>query len=184
MYFNPFDGSDTPDEFSWMEPDFILTYLVSSLANMAGAPVGITLLIKGTIMTGTLISEREYLSLLSDILQSQVRRALSMLSEQERKIAESAFDLSDLIEDFYPGVPNSDEDDDEDEDLDEMMPGMSPIHHLHLKDPIVISPQPAISFSDGLFPVLRIKLASIDGWMLGSSIPDTMAPPSDGEIRH
>ena len=116
---NGFDMPVPSDDTSWMEPDFILSYLVSSLVNMAGAPLGITLLVKGTILTGTLVSEREYLTVLSEMLQTQIRRSLSGLSDEERKIAESAFDLTELVEDFYPDL-SAEEEADEDADEDEI----------------------------------------------------------------
>jgi hypothetical protein len=180
--FDGFDGPESSETYSWMEPDFVLSYLVSALVNLAGAPLGMTLLVKGTILTGTLVSEREYLTILSDMLQSQIRRTLTGLSEEEREIAESAFDLTDLIEDFYPNM-GDEGDDDEEDDLDSMI-GVNPIYHLHLKDPIIISPQPSITFSDGVFPVMRIRIANIDGWMMGASIPGMMGPGHGNNIRH
>ena len=177
--FDGFDGPESSENFAWMEPDFVLSYLISALVNLAGAPLGITLLVKGTILTGTLVSEREYLTILSDMLQSQIRRTLSGLSEEERNIAESAFDLTDLLEDFYPN-----EDDDEDGDDFENVMGVNPIYHLHLKDPVIISPQPAITFSDGVFPVMRIRIANVDGWMMGASIPGMIGPGHNSDIRH
>jgi hypothetical protein len=181
--FDGFDGPGATENFSWMEPDFVLSYLISALVNLAGAPLGITLLVKGTILTGTLVSEREYLTILSDMLQSQIRRTLSGLSEEERTVAESAFDLTDLLEDFYPDLGEDENPEDEDEDFDSMI-GVNPIYHLHLKDPIIISPQPAITFSDGVFPVMRIRIANIDGWMMGASIPGMMGPGHSSDIRH
>lgn len=178
--FDGFDSAGSSENNSWMEPDFVLSYLVSALVNLAGAPLGITLLVKGTILTGTLVSEREYLTVLSDMLQSQIRRTMSGLSEEERNIAESAFDLTDLLEDFYP---DEGEDEDEEGDLESMI-GVNPIYHLHLKDPIIISPQPSITFSDGVFPVMRIRIANIDGWMMGASIPGMMGPGRSSDIRH
>lgn len=173
-----FNGFDTPpDDFSWQEPDIILSYLVSSLVNMAGAPVGITLLVKGTILTGTLISEREYLETLTDMLQGQIRRSLVGASEDERRAAEAAFDLTDFLEDFYPSM------DEDDEDEEDGFPGFTPLFHLHLKDPVVISPQPAVGFTEGVFSVMRIRMTNIDGWMLGSSIPG-LPPHGGSEIRH
>jgi hypothetical protein len=149
---------------------------------MAGAPLGITLLVKGTILTGTLVSEREYLTVLSEMLQTQIRRSLTGLSDEERKIAESAFDLTELVEDFYPDL-DADADDDEADEDDNLL-GMNPIFHLHLKDPVIISPQPAITFADGVFPIMRIRLANVDGWMMGASIPGKMGPSFNSEVRH
>lgn len=165
------------EDAAWNEPDFLLSYLVSSLVNLGGAPVGITLLIKGTVLSGTLMSEREYLDTLSNLMQQQVRDALASLPKQDREMAEEAFDFRDLAEDFYP------DDDEDDEDS-----GPEPLVFLHLRNPMVISPQPVVSFGSGLFPVMRIRLSSIDGWMLGASMPDDlddfMSGNGSSDIRH
>lgn len=177
--FNGFGFDDMMDDgASWQEPDFVLSYLVSALVNLGGAPLGITLLVNGTVLTGTLVSEREYLQSLTNMLQSQIRSSLTGLSAEERKMAESAFDLTDLTEDFYPD-PKEDEEPNE----DEPGPGMTPINFIHLQDPVVVSPQPAIGFSEGLLPVMRIRLSMVNGWMLGTSVPGFTDIPDDG-IRH
>ncbi|MBZ0298009.1 MAG: hypothetical protein K8L99_35980 [Anaerolineae bacterium] len=169
-----FNGYEGPDEAgSWEEPDFLLSYLVSTLVNLSGAPLGITLLVKGVVITGTLISERDYLSTLSHMLQTQIRRSLNNMTEDERKMAESAFDLTDLTEDFYP------DDNDEDGELE-----MHPIQYLHLRDPLIVSPQPTVGFAKGAFPVMRIRLTTVDGWMLGTSLPGFPDLPTDGGIQH
>ena len=41
------------------------------------------------------------------------------------------------------------------------------IRHLHLKDPVIIYPGATLSFMDSALPILRIRLAAVDGWMLG-----------------
>ncbi len=175
--FNGFEGPGGEEQGFWQEPDLVLTYLVSSLVNLAGTPLGITLMVKGVVITGTLMSEREYLTTLTQMLQAQVRRSLGALSAEEREMAEAAFDLTDLTEDFYPDV----DDDPEDEDFER---GMQIINHIHLKDPMVISPQPAIGFTDGIFPIMRMRLSNIDGWMLGTSMPGFGDIIDDGGIRH
>ncbi|MBZ0299749.1 MAG: hypothetical protein K8J31_08420 [Anaerolineae bacterium] len=162
--FDNFNGFAMPDDFAWNEPDFLLSYLISSLVNLGGAPVGITLLVKGTVLSGTLMSEREYLDTLSSLMQQQVSDALAALPRQEREIAEKAFDFRDLTEDFYPEDGEEEEDDE----------GPEPLFFLHLRNPTVISPQPVISFASGMFPVMRIRLSNIDGWMLGASMPEDL----------
>jgi hypothetical protein len=177
--FGDFDFSDMfASGGGLQDSDMILAYLVSSLVNMGGAPMGVTLMVKGTVITGTLMSEREYLDTLSHILQAQVREALLALPDSERKMAESAFDLREFEEDFYP--------DDEDEAGEDDVP--PELIHLHLKNPLIVSPQPSIGFGSGPLPVMRIPLAQIDGWMLGASIPDDLddlvAPNGNSDIRH
>jgi hypothetical protein len=175
--FDNFSGFPMFDDENWNEPDFLLSYLVSSLVNLGGAPVGITLLIKGMVLSGTLMSEREYLDTLSSLMQQQVRDALNTLPKKDREIAEKAFDFRDLTEDFYP------DDDDEDEES-----APEPLFFLHLRNPVIVSPQPVVSFSSGLFPVMRIRLSNIDGWMLGASMPedldDFIGGNGNNDIKH
>ncbi|MAS32752.1 MAG: hypothetical protein CL610_02020 [Anaerolineaceae bacterium] len=175
--FNGFPMFSSDDE-SWTEPDFLLSYLISSLVNVGGAPIGITLMVKGMIISGTLLSEREYLDTLSELMQQQVRDALALLPEEDREAAESAFDFRDLTEDFYP--------DDRDDDDDDSPP--EPLFYLHLRNPVIVSPQPVVSFSSGIFPVMRIRLANVDGWMLGASMPedldDFMRGNGGNDIKH
>ena len=171
--FPMFDFSDA----AWDEPDLLLSYLVSSLVNLGGAPVGITLMVKGMVISGTLMSEREYLETLTGIMQQQVKDALSGLSQKDREMAEKAFDFRDMAEDFYPeGEDETDDDEPE------------PLFFLHLRNPTVISPQPVISFSSGVLPVMRIRLANIDGWMLGASMPedldDFMRSNGGNDLKH
>lgn len=169
--FNGYEGWDA--ENPWHEPDFILSYLVSSLVNLAETPLGITLLVKGVLITGTLMSEREYLATLSRTLQTQVRRFTADMNPEERKAAEAAFDLTDLTEDHYP------EDDDEQDDVE-----MSAITHIHLREPVLVTGQGAVGMMQGALPVMRIRIANIDGWMLGASLPGFPDLPDDGGIRH
>ncbi len=175
--FDNFNGFPSFDEPAWNEPDFLLSYLVSSLVNVGGAPIGMTLLIKGTVLSGTLMSEREYLDTLSSIMQQQVRDALSGLSKKDRELAEKAFDFRDLTEDYYPDTEDEDE---------ESAP--EPLLYMHLRNPVIVSPQPVVSFSSGMFPVMRIRLTSIDGWMLGASMPedldDFMRGNGGNDVKH
>lgn len=160
----------------WQEPDMILSYLVSTLVNGTGVPLGVTLFVNGSVISGVLISEREYLLNLTQMVQAQARQVLGDLPAEELQAAESAFDFTELTEDFYPDAA------DDFNDLD-MMPSLA---YLHLKDPIIVSPQPSVSFGDGTFPLLRLRLALVNGWMLGLSIPGniTFASTDSGDIRH
>ena len=61
----------------------------------------------------------------------------------------------------------------------------SPIRHLHLKDPVIIYPGSTLSFVDSALPILRIRLAAVDGWMLGriSVISDDDELPDVGFLH-
>ncbi len=188
MLGNMGGGSD----FSWLEPDFILAHLVSAMANIGGVELGVTLLVKGAVITGNLVGEREYLQRISEMFREQAKRTLAALPEDQRKIAEQALDFTMMFEDDYPEFDENTPDDEADDadydedDGDEGMPDLSPpIQHLHLKEPIIIHPQPAIGFLESALPIMRIRLTAIDGWMLGKvdMVPSDF-PPDNGGMRH
>lgn len=166
---------DFDDSAFWQEPDFLLADLVSSMANRSGMQLGVTLMIKGTVVTGTLISERDYLAAMSDMFVAQAKKSIPSPTKEDLKAVSEAFDFNMLTEEDY----DSDSEDDSDEDDGG---GLSPIRHLHLKDPAILLPQPSIAFAQGEFSVMRIRLTSVDGWMIGrSTVIDTDTPP---EILH
>ena len=151
----------------WQEPDFLLTDLVSLLANRLESDMGITLMIKGAILTGTLVSEREYLATLNNLFKTMARGSATKPTREQLEVIDEAFGFDELTEDSYPeraevNAEDGDEDDDEDAGF-----GGSPIRHLHLKDPVIIYPGSTLSFTESLLPILRIRLITIDGWMLG-----------------
>ncbi len=148
----------------WQEPDFLLTDLVSLLANRSDSQMGITLMVKGAILTGTLVGEREYLRRVNDMFKRMARETLSKPTKEELTSIDEAFGFDELIEDDYPEPGEEDEDD---ESVESSAHEASPIRHLHLKDPVIIYPGSTLSFMDSALPILRIRLATIDGWMLG-----------------
>lgn len=175
----------------WLEPDFLLATIVSGMVNVGGVELGITLYVKGPIITGVMIGEREYLAKLTEIFKTQMQKSLAGLPPEHRQVAEAALDFTTMIEDSYPDAAFGDKVDedyaDEDEDMgdEDDAPLAMPILHMHLKDPVIIHPQPSISFLDSLLPIMRIRLTSIDAWMLGKV---DMVPPDFPEdvsgIRH
>ncbi|MBL8117635.1 MAG: hypothetical protein J0L63_08825 [Anaerolineae bacterium] len=198
--FNEFMSGD-PD--FWREPDFLLVDLVSGFVNKGGMELGITLFIKGLVVTGTLTSEQEYLKAISGMFATQAKKSLVNPTKQEIKNTEEVFDFTGLAEDvdlteLYGQRDDEFEDEPEpekepEEKLKDFEPedderGTPAIRHLHLKDPVIIQPQPAVSFMHSQVSVLRIKLTSIDGWMVGKvTVDDDMTdfpPPDPHEIRH
>jgi hypothetical protein len=171
----------------WQEPDFLLADLVSGFVNKGGMQIGVTLFMKGMVITGTLVSEREYLASLSKMFASQARKSIGRPTVDDIKAAEELFDFTGLTEDIelseFDGE-DGDEDDLEDfEDIDRQFPM---IRHLHLKDPVILQPQSSISFMHSQLPIMRVKLTAVDGWMMGKVSVDDDAlgdyPPN--EIRH
>ncbi|MCB9452670.1 MAG: hypothetical protein H6672_14625 [Anaerolineaceae bacterium] len=181
------DEMGVPEEAGfWLEPDFLLADLISGLVNKTGMPLGITLFMHGTVITGTLISEKEYLGSLSETFIRQAKRGMESPSEENIKAVEELFDFRTLKEDVdLEEIAGKDED--ELDDID-----MPLIRHLHLKDPMIIVPQPSITFGASPMPVMRIRLASIDSWMVGkmslddleAGLPFDLDIPDDGGLRH
>jgi hypothetical protein len=157
------DFSDFDLSAYWQEPDFLLTDLVSLLANRSDSQMGITLMVKGAILTGTLVGEREYLRRVNDMFKRMARETLTKPTKEDLASIDEAFGFDELIEDDYPepGEEN------EEENTESSVQEASPIRHLHLKDPVIIYPGSTLSFMDSALPILRIRLATIDGWMLG-----------------
>lgn len=144
----------------WQEPDFLLSDLVSLMANRADSQMGITLMVKGAILTGTLVGERDYLRRVNETFKRMAREALAKPSKQDLADIEESFGFDEMVEDNYPP-------EDAPPDEETPLPEVAPIRHLHLKDPVIIYPGSTLSFMDSALPILRIRLAAIDGWMLG-----------------
>ncbi len=181
MSFDPDEYFD--DDNFWREPDFLLTTLVSMLANKMDAQVGVTLLIHGTLITGGLVSESEYLDEMDGLFKETTSNGVITPTAEDLKYFEEALRFEAQYEDTYPG-------DHETDDAPAPKRGdrfdVGSIRHLHLKDPVIVYPGAALSFIDSPLPIMRIKLTSIDGWMIGrmnligpddlpglSDIPDT-----------
>ncbi|HVU13909.1 MAG TPA: hypothetical protein VHD90_21675 [Phototrophicaceae bacterium] len=161
--------SDLPDfdlSAYWQEPDFLLTDLVSLMANKANSQLGVTLMIKGAILTGTLVGEREYLRRINEMFKRMARESIVKPTKEDLASIDAAFSFDDLSEDNYE---ETDEDGETQGDgaKEADAPEPAPIRHLHLKDPVIIYPGSTLSFMDSELPILRIRLATIDGWMLG-----------------
>ncbi len=144
----------------WQEPDFLLADIVSFMANKLEVGLGITLMCRGAVYTGTLVGEREFLRQANDLLKTLVRDSLPGASRAELKEVDSAFIYDRLFEDQYvdPNAPD-------DEAADAYHP--QPIRFLHLQDPVIIYPGSTISFTESALPIMRIRLTEIDGWMMG-----------------
>ncbi|MFN8448610.1 MAG: hypothetical protein U0521_08480 [Anaerolineae bacterium] len=99
------------------------------MANRVDSQMGVTLMVKGAILTGTLVGEREYLRRINDAFKRMARESMNKPSKEDLAAIDQAFGFEDLVEDDYPQVENSAE-----------PPEASPIRHLHLRDPVIIYP--------------------------------------------
>jgi hypothetical protein len=177
----------------WQEPDFLLMNLVSLLANKLESDLGVTLLVGGSIITGTLVSERYYLYTLGDMIRNVGRGSLDIPSDIVDLVAD-ALGVEDYTEDYYPEMED-DEDDDEDSDIEgspapksqkngkpaenqadfdddeddgfDDAPPPPLLQHIHLKDPVWIYPNTTVRFGQSPLPVIRLRLTAVDGWMFG-----------------
>jgi hypothetical protein len=179
-------------ESYWQEPDFLLSNLVSLMANKLDSQLGITLLVKGVIMTGTLVGEREYLVLVNNLFKAIARDSMVGASKEDLKSMDEAFIFDEMTEDIYPDEYDEDEAEEAIEDFDITM-----IRHLHLKDPVIVFPHGILSLTESPLPIMRIRLTTIDGWLMGRmAIMDgedseddederrPFFPPRDNGIRH
>ncbi|MDX2139855.1 MAG: hypothetical protein SF123_17350 [Chloroflexota bacterium] len=170
------------DSQFWLEPDYLLSLLVSFTANKLNAEFGITLMVGGTIMTGTLVSERAYLQRLNELFQTIVKNSLTNPTADDMAILEDTFGFEDMAEDYYFESTDDAKEDEDDFDEDSAFP---PIRHLHLRDPYVLYPGSAMSFGESPLPVIRLRLTAVNGWMPGrvnvvDGMDDDFEPPFPG----
>lgn len=161
LYDDMFNG----DGGFWNEPDFLLSNLVSLMANKMDSQLGITLLVRGLIMTGTLAGEREYLTAVNNMFKSIAKDSLVKPSKDDLEAIDRAFIFDQLTEDNYP--PDQSDSEDDETDLEEEEFDIAQIRYLHLKDPVIIYPQSALSLTESPLPIIRIRLTEVDGWMMG-----------------
>jgi len=176
----------------WDEPDVVLSYIVTMLVNTMGIEVGVTLMTRGLVISGSLVSEAVYLENVTQMLIKQVDITDEDVPEEAREALKSVMDMRGLYEfdpdDFIPGpdaVPDDYEYDEMDEFVDDEMAPV--IQYLHLKDPLILAGEPPINFAEGSDAMLRLRLTSIDGWMLGIIQPDFgdfMPFRDNGEVKH
>lgn len=191
------DKDDMKDFFMdesgyWQAPDFILTDIITTMVNMMDMPIGITIFMKGMILSGSLVSERQYLASLSAVFQSLAQATFDddgdgeMESEIQRlfdftKLTENEYDMGDIDEDDFElpiedleTIPNDDDDELEDGiDLDELYMNKAsvvPVRFMHLRDAMVLYPGASIGFRHSILPIVRIRIHSVDGWILGQAL--------------
>lgn len=169
------------DSSYWNEPDFLLGLLVSFLGNKLSTEFGITLMVRGAVITGTLVSERAYLLRMSDLLKTMLSGAVTNPSAEDLQMLEDVLGLEDMLEDDYaPSTENGEFEESHGDDAPaDMQP---PIRHLHIRDPYILYPGAAMTFTESPMPVMRIRLATVDGWLPGrvnviDSIDDDFNPP-------
>lgn len=138
----------------------MLADIVSFMANKLEVGLGITLMCRGAVYTGTLVGEREFLRQANDLLKALVRDSLPSASRADLREVDAAFIYDQLFEDQYA---DSDVSGDQATDASRSQP----IRFLHLQSPVIIYPGSTISFTESALPIMRIRLTEIDGWMMG-----------------
>ncbi|MBL8147888.1 MAG: hypothetical protein JNL34_16035 [Anaerolineae bacterium] len=149
----------------WQEPDFLLTELVSLFANALDAELGITLMVGGAIVSGSLIGERAYLKAVNGLVKRLSREMLDKPTREDLEAITGVFEPDRLVEDLLPAVTSANGETTEIEtDLLNQPP---PLRYLHLKDPILIQPGTAINFAGSELPIMRVRLTQVEGWIVG-----------------
>lgn len=190
------DTDDMKDFFMddsgyWQAPDFILTDIITTMVNMMDMPIGITIFMKGMILSGSLVSERQYLASLSAVFQSLAQATFDddgdgeMDGEIQRlfdftKLAENDYEMDDidesdfeLLKDEDMVADEGDEELDDEIDFDELYmkkASVVPVRFMHLRDAMVLYPGASIGFRHSILPIVRIRIHSIDGWILGQAL--------------
>ncbi len=189
----------------WQAPDFILTDIITTMVNMMEMPVGITIFMKGMIVSGSLVSERQYLGSLSAVFQALASASFEG-SEDDAEMKDELqrlFDFTKLAENDYSMMDEDDDDDqpdttledesdfdlemdedgfDFDEFYDMKKSSVVPVRFMHLRDAMVLYPGASIGFRHSILPIIRIRINSIDGWILGQAL-DASQLDGDDEPR-
>lgn len=175
---------------SWNEPDYVLTYILTALVNAVNMEISMTLTVNGVLMTGDVVSERVYLQQATELLKSQMDFDDPEMPPEVRQSLEAMLDLTTLAEFDAPWLRDPDDvDDDEDEDSDLVEPPM-PVEYLHLRAPIILAGEPPVNFGEASDIIVRIRMASIDSWMLGRISPDgpdlldDFLSNGNGDVKH
>lgn len=149
----------------WQEPDFLLTELVSLFANALDAELGITLIMGGAIISGTLIGERAYLKAVNGLVKRLSREMLDQPTADDLDAITGVFEPDRLVEDLLPAVTSENGTTAEIET--DLLTQPPPLRYLHLKDPILVKPGVTLSFSGSELPILRVRLTQVEGWIVG-----------------
>jgi Fe2+ transport system protein FeoA len=195
MFENPdeaFDDADFEDDFFdmlghntdfdmsayWNEPDFLLADIVNAFVNMSELEIGVTLFVKGRTITGTLVSEKQYLRDLSKTFRNRVQvKKTGKTTKKDRAELNQMFDFTELSESNVA------------EQLDEF--GMHrnkefpAIRFLHMKNPVMVEVNGIVDFGQMPSTYIRVRLTQIDGWMLGQAANvDMFKDDGNTEILH
>jgi hypothetical protein len=171
----------------WDEPDFVLTYIVAALVNGIGMEIGVTLMVRGLVVSGTLVSEETYLASLTKTLQQQVGFTAGNIPKDAEAALKDVLDMRSMTEFDPEDVFEGATDDDQDDQMLEMSEGVpAPVQHLHLRDPMVIVGEPPLAFGEGGDLIIRLRLTTVDGWMIGQLLSDAPDFPDFGgsELTH
>lgn len=145
----------------------MLANIISLMANALDSGLGVTLMVHGAVITGTLVGEREYLRGVNNLFKAIARDTFEGMPEETLRAFEETLFFNELTEDDNDLPPDSDTAGDADEPSQAALSEPPLIRHLHLRDPIIIYPSSTLSFRDSALPFMRLRLAAVDGWMLG-----------------
>lgn len=187
-----FDATDFEDDFFdmlrntsdfdmsayWNEPDFLLADIVNAFVNMSELEVGVTLFVKGKTITGTLVSEKQYLRDLSKTFRNRVQvKKTSKFTKQDSAELNKMFDFTELSESNV-----ADQLDEFGMDRTKEFPA---IRFLHMKNPVMVGTNGIIDFGQMPSTYIRVRLTQIDGWMLGQAANiDMFKDDGNTEILH
>lgn len=149
----------------WQEPDFLLTELVSLFANALDAELGVTLMVGGAVISGTLIGERAYLKAVNGFVKRLTKELLEKPTAEDLEAITGVFDPDRLVEDLLPAVTGENGTGPEIET--DMLTQPPPLRYLHLRDPILVQPGTVLSFADSELPIMRVRLTQVEGWIVG-----------------
>jgi len=120
---------------------------LANLVNRSEAGVDLTLLVSGTLITGTLISGKKYYTLMQDKFSSFSQNSYGSLVKEY---------FADVCEVYTPQPENAGDENNE-----------IPLNFIHLEEVAMQTGNGGFSSINGA--LLRLKIEEVDGYIMGAS---------------
>jgi hypothetical protein len=145
-----------PVEYSQVEdvngaPDQLLATLVDIVNSLPGVELGVTLYVRGSIVSGLLISGRSYFGLLRAVLEESG-------DDDSKPFVDALAEILNEVANIYPRRPSE-------ESADESPPDLARTTYIHLRAATVHVPGPNPGLEQGLW---RGRLSEVSGWSIGN----------------
>lgn len=152
-------NSETQDVLLHQQPDWLLQNLIG-VVNRNKVSYDITIHIKGTILTGTVVGGAEYFEELGKKFAEGLKASAEIAGIEYDPEGDGSEMFKDVIEELYPSSGERSQDSQENESSEPTSPTF-----IHLKSVRVLMPTDTPFMGQSTY--WRFRLSEIDGWVLG-----------------